>query len=273
MVLFCSAYQRPKQCSRFTQCNTCTSDSGCVWCGYRCVSTASGSNCPLSLLATRESQCAPFTASATCETSDCAGALPASPVCPDGTKVMPSCGRNSLGKCVWSIPPCPTASCTYNGIAYQIGQSFKSTDNCNTCTCSSNGLVACTKRFCVDPCESMRCIAGTKCVVNEYGDAECLSTGKPKPGSCPLVDTFSACQSTVDECSSDTDCPGNTICCDGCGYQCVDPAPAVCSPACKSNEICCSGCNDASFCAPSVISGICPLLQCNKSKAFAKSSQ
>ncbi|XP_056003662.1 papilin-like [Ostrea edulis] len=41
--------------------------------------------------------------------------------------------------------------CTYNGKVYTPGQSFPSTDGCNTCTCRSNGHVTCTRMTCNEP--------------------------------------------------------------------------------------------------------------------------
>ena len=38
-------------------------------------------------------------------------------------------------------------SCTYGGVNYTVGASFKSTDGCNSCSCTSMG-VACTLMFC-----------------------------------------------------------------------------------------------------------------------------
>ncbi|MEO6728716.1 MAG: hypothetical protein ABIM99_02220 [Candidatus Dojkabacteria bacterium] len=38
-------------------------------------------------------------------------------------------------------------SCNYSGKEYSLGDSFASGDNCNTCTCSANGI-ACTEKAC-----------------------------------------------------------------------------------------------------------------------------
>ena len=40
--------------------------------------------------------------------------------------------------------------CKYNNSTHQNGDSFKSTDGCNTCTCSY-GMVACTEMACIKP--------------------------------------------------------------------------------------------------------------------------
>jgi hypothetical protein len=38
--------------------------------------------------------------------------------------------------------------CTYNGVQYTAGETFPSTDGCNSCTCTMSG-VACTDRACI----------------------------------------------------------------------------------------------------------------------------
>jgi hypothetical protein len=43
----------------------------------------------------------------------------------------------------------PPATCSYGGETYSSGDSFPSSDGCNTCTCSTKGNVGCTKRACV----------------------------------------------------------------------------------------------------------------------------
>jgi len=40
-------------------------------------------------------------------------------------------------------------TCSYDGDTYNPGESFPSTDGCNTCSCGSTGKVACTKRACL----------------------------------------------------------------------------------------------------------------------------
>lgn len=39
-------------------------------------------------------------------------------------------------------------NCQLNGNTYSIGESFKSADGCNTCNCSSAGVIACTEMAC-----------------------------------------------------------------------------------------------------------------------------
>ena len=44
-------------------------------------------------------------------------------------------------------PDCGAGSCVYNGVTYQDGDGFPSSDGCNSCGCN-NGDVACTERAC-----------------------------------------------------------------------------------------------------------------------------
>jgi hypothetical protein len=40
--------------------------------------------------------------------------------------------------------------CTYDGVGYTAGDTFPSTDGCNSCTCDTSGYVACTAMACVE---------------------------------------------------------------------------------------------------------------------------
>jgi hypothetical protein len=42
----------------------------------------------------------------------------------------------------------PTAICELNEKTYQIGETFPSTDGCNTCACQSDQLIICTEKAC-----------------------------------------------------------------------------------------------------------------------------
>src|SRR5262245_56533184 len=63
-------------------------------------------------------------------------------------------------------------TCAYDGELYDPGDSFPSTDACNTCTCGSTGFVGCTKRACTcDPAnEPWRTYIGTpaQCMTIRY---------------------------------------------------------------------------------------------------------
>jgi len=41
--------------------------------------------------------------------------------------------------------------CWYDGVSYAAGTAFPAGDNCNTCSCSANGMVVCTLRACPIP--------------------------------------------------------------------------------------------------------------------------
>jgi hypothetical protein len=45
----------------------------------------------------------------------------------------------------------PRNGCRYDGEHYRAGESFPSSDGCNTCRCSETGDVACTLRYCIPP--------------------------------------------------------------------------------------------------------------------------
>ena len=44
-----------------------------------------------------------------------------------------------------------TGTCFYDGKTYKVGDSFKSTDGCNSCFCSSDNLIGCTEMACATP--------------------------------------------------------------------------------------------------------------------------
>ncbi len=50
---------------------------------------------------------------------------------------------------------CGGDTCLYEGITYQVGDSFPAVDGCNTCSCESGGLIACTELGCVATCEDV----------------------------------------------------------------------------------------------------------------------
>jgi hypothetical protein len=73
-------------------------------------------------------------------------------LCPHGTSYNDGCNgcscdpRTGLTRCTRRacIP-----ACTYQGRTYNSGQTFPSSDGCNTCTCLASGGVACTLRACL----------------------------------------------------------------------------------------------------------------------------
>jgi hypothetical protein len=65
------------------------------------------------------------------------------------------------------------ATCTYDGITYEAGESFPSTDRCNTCGCSENGQVACTLKACAGPVAT--CETSQDCQSNAIDTSFCTN--------------------------------------------------------------------------------------------------
>lgn len=72
-----------------------------------------------------------------CTTMACAGAGGA-----------PSTGTSTSGFAGAAGSGTSPTTCSYNGRLYAVGISFQSADGCNTCSCTSGGLVACTLMAC-----------------------------------------------------------------------------------------------------------------------------
>jgi hypothetical protein len=48
-----------------------------------------------------------------------------------------------------SVKSGSASTCSYGGATYSPGDGFAATDGCNTCSCTSSGSVACTKKACL----------------------------------------------------------------------------------------------------------------------------
>nr|XP_022311780.1 four-domain proteases inhibitor-like isoform X1 [Crassostrea virginica] len=69
--------------------------------------------------------------------------------CPGSQKCC-SYGCGCRTSCVDPIGlPGIQKGCRYNGRRYRIGESFPSSDGCNTCTCGVGGQVSCTEKACL----------------------------------------------------------------------------------------------------------------------------
>jgi hypothetical protein len=55
--------------------------------------------------------------------------------------------------------------CFYDGARYNEGDRFPATDGCNTCTCGANGAVGCTEIACASDCRTDGCSSGRYCTV------------------------------------------------------------------------------------------------------------
>lgn len=87
--------------------------------------------------------------------------------------------------------PAPSKGCEVDGERYELGESFPSSDGCNTCSCSEGGQVACTLRACL-PIDS--CGGGEACGEGEYcKPAENIACNDlsgscvPKPEACDAI--------------------------------------------------------------------------------------
>ena len=108
-------------------------------CGWTVV------ECPKPLAACTEAECGPRLGMANY-------------MCQDGKTIAGpgACERQEGGTCGWTVVECPKPAeacteagcCNYNGQTYQSGDTFKSADGCNNCSCS-NGEVICSLRACM----------------------------------------------------------------------------------------------------------------------------
>jgi len=139
-------------------------------------------------------------------------------------------------------------TCDYNSKTYRAGDNFPSEDGCNSCTCSSNGQVACTEMFCMPPPETISCSTHDDCENGWCRSGSCQNF-QPEGGSCGgEVETEERCNP---ECSCETDSddqnalgtcrkPCHMVNCfvDPCNYaSCPGRSDAVC----RANY--CGGCN------------------------------
>jgi hypothetical protein len=84
-------------------------------------------------------------------------------------------------------------TCLYDGERYDVGEGFPSSDGCNTCSCQSDGNVACTLRACADACGGL---TGADCPDGQYcsypqdalcGAADATGTCAPRPDACDAI--------------------------------------------------------------------------------------
>ncbi|HQY64530.1 MAG: hypothetical protein IPF92_07140 [Myxococcales bacterium] len=123
--------------------------------------------------------------------------------------------RCEAGACVLGAP----RGCTYGGAQHAVGDSFPSTDGCNTCTCGESGAVGCTKRACAPTCDPA---------------AEPNRKYRGNPEQCMLMrfacDPGTSYFSSACGCGCEqpSDCPAFINCMPGPGVPSCGPARARC---------------------------------------------
>ena len=94
--------------------------------------------------------------------------------------------------------------CNVDGLDYEPGESFPSSDGCNTCFCGEDGLVGCTERACADICGGL---LGLPCGDDQYCEF-------PPDAQCGAADQTGVCRFRPDFCTEQFDpvcgCDGET---------------------------------------------------------------
>lgn len=98
-----------------------------------------------------------------------------------------TCERQANGQCGHTpseqLDACLAATgnyCMHNGEWHKVGESFPSTDKCNTCTCAPNG-VACTKKACIPDQPAPNTCIRTGCSGQLCAEQPLVSTCEFKP--------------------------------------------------------------------------------------------
>ena len=125
--------------------------------------------------------------------------------------------------------------CEYNGETYDAGESFPSTDGCNSCFCDENGGVGCTEKACIDTCEwegqlyevGQSFPAGDGC-----NTCSCESDGQV---ACTLIGCVAACEYLGESYEVGDVFPAGDNC-NTC--TCLEPGEVACSIGGCTNEQC-----------------------------------
>jgi len=124
-------------------------------------------------------------------------------------------------------------TCSYNGVNYSVGSTFKSTDGCNTCSCTTAGVAVCTKMACQG--------AGGSTGV----DCPAIPTIMPDCGSVKPIMAYDA-----------NSCPKGYVC-----PVCVAPKPDV--PKCDPG-VTLTTTYDVNGCVNGYVCSNCPLIDIAK---------
>src|SRR5262245_2397166 len=77
----------------------------------------------------------------------------------------------AFGACTRNVRIEGDGDCVYNGETHDAGDTFPAGDNCNECSCESDGEVLCTQIDCTDPCD------GEVPIECDSADPNCYWTG------------------------------------------------------------------------------------------------
>jgi len=163
---------------------------------------------------------ASFTCSDGCNTCTCTatGISGTTKACPDGSATC----YDANGKII-NCSDGGTAQCLYANKAYPVGATFLSSDGCNTCTCTTGGMIACTQKACVDSGTPADASAdGATCF--DPGGALVLcdggSAGVCTPGVDQTCNDNVAVSSIIGKCRADGSCD--------CGNNAINPMTGRC---------------------------------------------
>lgn len=124
-----------------------------------------------------------------------------------------------------------------NGGFCPLGQSCPAGDGCNVCSCSANGMLACTLRACIDAGTTTACRSGAECANGQecvFTTSSCGATGECM-GITPCVapETFCSCAGQTYQACRPNQPTRNAGVCEG-------PPPVGCNPmrACPPDQEC-----------------------------------
>ncbi|XP_076445861.1 uncharacterized protein LOC143283502 [Babylonia areolata] len=113
--------------------------------------------------------------------------------------------------------------------------------------CCKNGCGATVCQAPIPSCEFVKCGPGQTCVLQPvvcvrhpcYPQPVCVDSG-PKPGHCPVPDSYYRLQQCQSTCNKDRDCPGKDKCCrNSCGAStCQTPVTLCDTVKCRRGEKC-----------------------------------
>jgi hypothetical protein len=142
------------------------------------------------------------------------------PLCSTGCKEPCGCcpcaegSRNGSLVCTggcWAPAPDGATGCTYRGRNYALGAVLNAGDGCNTCTCGTGGVVACTEKACT--CDPAKEVNKRKYV--GASTAQCAVIDFACTGNTTMFQNACGCG-----CEQDPSCPE--------WFDCMPPSP--CDP-------------------------------------------